>query len=178
MRGDDPKTPPRAGRSGTDPAATQEALVAHYAPRLEAFLAEIARLRAAVEQDHPGARIASKQRPEQLLSMLPRMLPFRQMSLLELRYTLPGTSRKPGIRFWLEGPEEDKRIRAVFFTDTVIWNVDHDLRKQQDELGSLYLRGTDIEARPPATHGQPPGGDAHRTWNDALRDMLLYPLSR
>ena len=83
---------------------TEASLVDRYSASLEAFLQEVSAALSELEREMPQLTVSMKKRPEEILSMLPQVLPFEQMSLLELQYALPGSSRKtPGIRFWLEG---------------------------------------------------------------------------
>ena len=110
-----------------------------------------------------------------LQDIRPQVLPFEQMSFLEVQYDLTGSSRKtPGIRFWLEGPLREKRLRAILFEDTVVWNVSHDLEKLYTELGTFFLQGEEIVARPAAALSGRPGIDSD--WRAILRAVLGAPL--
>jgi len=165
---------------------TEASLVVRYSASLEAFLQEVTtalsqllqEVTTALSQlDHevPQLTVSMKKRTDEILSMLPQVLPFEQMSFLELQYALPGSSRKtPGIRFWLEGPLHEKRLRAILFEDTVVWNVSHDLDKLYTELGTFFLQGTEIVGRPAAALSGEPVADSD--WKVLLRTVLRAPL--
>ena len=154
---------------------TEASLVEQYSASLEAFLQEVMAGLVELHEQKPQLVVSTKKRPEEILSMLPEVLPFEQMSLLELQYALPGNSRKtPGIRFWLEGSFREKRLRAILFEDTVVWNVSHDLEKLYTELGTFFLQGPEIVGRPAAALS----GDsvADSDWKALLRTVLRAPL--
>ena len=114
---------------------------------------------------------------DEILSMLPQVLPMEQMSFLELRYSLPGRARRnPGIRFWLEGPLREKRLRAILFEDTVVWHVSHDLEKLYTELGTFLLQGDRVVGSPAASLPDKPAADSD--WRVLLRAVVHAPLSR
>lgn len=153
----------------------EASLVDRYSASLEAFLQEVSAVLSELEQEMPQLTVSMKKRPDEILSMLPQLLPFEQMSFLELQYGLPGSSRKtPGIRFWLEGPLREKRLRAILFEDTVVWNVSHDLDKLYTELGTFFLQGEGIVARPAETLSGEPADDS--AWEVFLRSVLHVPL--
>jgi hypothetical protein len=146
-----------------------------YSAALEAFLQEVTASLSELHREMPQLNVSLKKRPDEILSLLPQVLPFEQMSLLELRYDLPGSPRRtPGIRFWLEGPIREKRLRAILFEDTVVWNVSHDLEKLYTELGTFFLQGAEIVARPSAALSEKPGIDS--SWRAILRAVLRAPL--
>ena len=156
-------------------AEAEESLVDGYSASLEAFLLEVSAARSELEHEVPQLTVSMKKRPDEILSMLPQVLPFEQMSFLEVQFALPGSSRKtPGIRFWLEGPQREKRLRAILFDDTVVWNVSHDLEKLYTELGTFFLQGTEIVARPAAALSGKPVADSD--WKVLLRTVLRAPL--
>jgi|GEM_PF-5905968 len=147
-----------------------------YSTSLEAFLQGVSAALSELHHEVPQWTVSMKKRPDEILSMLPQVLPFEQMSFLEVQYALRGNSRRtPGIRFWLEGPLREKRLRAVLFEDTVVWNVSHDLDKLYTELGTFSLQGAEIVARPAAALSCEPvaGSD----WKVLLRTVLRAPLS-
>jgi hypothetical protein len=147
-----------------------------YAAPLEAFLRELKDALSDLRREVPGLTVSMKQRPEEVLAMLPRVLAIEQMSFLELRYSLPGRTRKnPGIRFWLEGPLRAKRLRAVLFEDTVVWNVSHDLEKLYTELGTFSFEGDRVLGAPAAAlPGKPASGS---DWRVLVRAVLQAPLA-
>ena len=154
---------------------TETSLVDGYTTCLEAFLQEVSAALSELGREMPQLTVSMKKRPSEILSMLPQVLPFEQMSLLEVRYALPGSSRRtPGIRFWLEGPLREKRLRAILFEDTVVWNVSHDLDKLYTELGTFFLQGTEIVGRPAAALSGEPVADSD--WKVLLRTVLRAPL--
>ena len=154
---------------------TEASLVDRYSASLETFLQEVTRALSQLDHEVPQLTVSMKKRPDEILSMLPQVLPFEQMSLLEVQYTLAGGSRKtPGIRFWLEGPLREKRLRAILFEDTVVWNVSHDLDKLYTELGTFFLQGTEIVGRPAAALSGEPVADSD--WKALLRTVLRAPL--
>ena len=169
--GPGPKDPP--GERNLDDA--EESLVDRYSASLEAFLQEVSAALSELDHEVPQLTVSMKKRPDEILSMLPQVLPFEQISFLEVQYSLPGTSRKrPGIRFWLEGPLREKRLRAILFEDTVVWNVSHDLEKLYTELGTFFLQGEEIIARPAAAlSGKPATGS---NWRVLLRAVLRAPI--
>ena len=158
-------------RNAPDPLDTDEAeRVAHYSRLLETFLREVFETVESLQQDVRGLTVSTKKRLDEILSMLPQILEFEQMSLLEVQYVLSGTSKRPGIRFWLEGPRRDKRLRAVLFEDTRIWDVSYSLQKLYTELGTFRLKDADIVAQPAsALSGDPASGS---DWRAALRAVL------
>ena len=142
----------------------------HYSRLLETFLQEVFRTVESLQQEVRGLTVSTKKRPKEILSMLPQILKFDQMSLLEVQYVLSGTSKRPGIRFWLEGPLWDKRLRAVLFEDTRVWDVSHSLQKLYTELGIFRLEGAQIIAQPAsALSGESAIGS---DWRDTLRAVL------
>jgi hypothetical protein len=144
--------------------------------RIQAFLQEVSAGLQELQREIPGLSVSMKKQPDQLLSMLPRMLEFDQMSLLEIQYSLPGVmNKKPGIRFWLEGANSEKRLRAILFDDTRVWDVSYDLEKLYTELGSFLLQEPAIVARPaPALAERTPSGS---DWKAFLRILLRAPIS-
>ena len=68
----------------------------------------------------------------------------------------------------------EKRLRAILFEDTVVWNVSHDLEKLYTELGTFFLQGPEIVGRPAAALS----GDsvADSDWKALLRTVLRAPL--
>ena len=166
---------PKDPLGGRALAAAEKSRVDGYSLSLEAFLQEVSAALSELEQEMPQLTVSMKKRPDEILSMLPQVLPFEQMSFLELQYALPGSSRKtPGIRFWLEGPLREKRLRAILFEDTVVWNVSHDLDKLYTELGTFFLQGTEIVGRPAAALSSEPVADSD--WKVLLRTVLRAPL--
>jgi hypothetical protein len=150
--------------------ADEAARVVHYSRLLEIFLQELFRTLEGLQQDVRGLTVATKKQPEAILSMLPQILRFEQMSLLEVQYVLSGTSKRPGIRFWLEGPGGKKRLRAVLFEDTQVWDVSYSLQKLYTELGIFRLEGAQIVAQPAsALSGESALGS---DWRAALRAVL------
>ena len=148
--------------------------VARYSASLRSFLLEVSATLEELRQGVPGLTLSTKKRPDEILALLPRFLEFEQMSLLEVQYAFPETSRRPGIRFWLEGPKKDKRLRAVLFEDTVIWDVSYNLEKLYTELGTFSLGDGGIVAHcAPALSGKPGAGS---DWKDFLRDVLHAPI--
>ncbi|MGW8320770.1 MAG: hypothetical protein ACWGSD_04385 [Thermodesulfobacteriota bacterium] len=146
-----------------------------YSASLEAFLEEVSAALTELEQERLPLTASMKKRPDEILSMLPQVLSFEQMSFLEVRYALPGTARKrPGIRFWLEGPLREKRLRAILFEDTAVWNVSYDLVKLYTELGTFFLQGTEIVGCPAAALSAGSGTDVD--WKVLLRTVLRAPL--
>jgi hypothetical protein len=148
--------------------------VAHYSGCLRSFLQEVSATLEKLKQEVPGLDLSTKKRPEEILAHLPKLLEFEQMSLLEVQYLLPETSKRPGIRFWLEGPRTGKRLRAVLFKDTVVWDVSYSLEKLYTELGTFRLEGTGILAQ--LSSAVPGGRDAGSDWRVALRAVLRTPL--
>jgi hypothetical protein len=165
------KAPP----SGQDLEEAEGPLVDRYTASLEAFLQEVSAALTELQQDVPQLTASMKKRPDQLLSMLPRILPFEQMSFLEIQYSLPGTAgKRPGIRFWLEGAKNEKRLRAILFEDTRVWDVSYDLEKLHTELGTFFLQGSEIIARPAAAlSGKKAAGS---DWRGFLRTLLRVPI--
>ena len=146
-----------------------------YSASLEAFLQEVSAVLLELEQEMPQLTVSMKKRPEEILSLLRQVLSFEQMSLLEVQYALPGSARKtPGIRFWLEGPMREKRLRAILFEDTVVWNVSQDLEKLYTELGTFFLRGREIVGSPATALSGKPAADSD--WKVLLRAVLHAPL--
>ena len=154
---------------------TEASLVVRYSASLEAFLQEVTTALSQLDHEVPQLTVSMKKRTDEILSMLPQVLPFEQMSLLELQYALPGSSRTaPGIRFWLEGPLHEKRLRAILFEDTVVWNVSQDLEKLHTELGTFFLRGREIVGSPATALSGKPAADSD--WKVLLRAVLHAPL--
>ena len=148
--------------------------VSRYSASLRSFLQEVSATLEELRQGVPGLTVSTKKRPDEILALLPQLLEFEQMSLLEVRYALPETSKKPGIRFWLEGPKKDKRLRAVLFEDTVIWDVSYSLEKLYTELGTFSLGEGGIVAHcASALSGKPGAGS---DWKDFLRAVLRAPI--
>ena len=168
---------PDAGgsRGDHDLDEAEASLTNRYSVSLETFLHEVTAALSELHREMPQVTVSMKRRPEEILSMLPEVLPFEQISLLELQYALPGRSRKtPGIRIWLEGPLREKRLRAILFEDTVVWNVSHDLEKLYTELGAFFLQGDEIVARPKAA--LPGTLTPDSDWKGLLRALLRAPL--
>jgi len=160
---------------GRDLVFVEASLVHRYSASLKAFLEEVSAALTELEQEMLQLTVSMKKRPDEILSMLPQVLSFEQMSLLEVRYSLPGTAKKrPGIRFWLEGPLREKRLRAILFEDTAVWNVSHDLVKLYTELGTFFLQGTEIVGRPAAALSA--GSVTDSDWKVLLRTVLRAPL--
>jgi hypothetical protein len=154
---------------------TEASLVDRYSASLETFLQEVTRAISQLDHEVPQLTVSMKKRPDEILSMLPQVLPFEQMSFLEVQYTLAGGWRKtPGIRFWLEGPLGEKQLRAILFEDTVVWNVSHDLNKLYTELGTFFLQGKEIVGRPAAALFGETVDDSD--WKALLRTVLRAPL--
>jgi hypothetical protein len=154
---------------------TEASLVDRTSASLEAFVQEVSAILAELNREIPQWTVSMKRRPQEILSMLPQVLTFEQMSLLEVQYSLPGPSRKsPGIRFWLEGALPEKRLRAILFEDTVVWNVSHDLEKLYTELGTFFLQGTEWVGRPAASLSEKRGTESD--WRVLLRAVLRAPL--
>ena len=158
-------------RNAPNTLDTEEAeRVIHYSRLLETFLQEVFKTVGSLQQDVRGLTVSTKKRPDEILSMLPQILKFEQMSLLEVQYVLSRTSKRPGIRFWLEGPWRDKRLRAVLFEDTRVWDVSYSLQKLYTELGIFRLHDAEIVAQPASALSDGPalGSD----WRTALRAVL------
>lgn len=112
---------PKDSSGERDLDQVEASLVHRYSASLDAFLQEVSAALSQLDHEVPQLTVSMKKRPDEILSMLPQVLPFEQMSFLEVQYALPGRSRKtPGIRFWLEGPMREKRLRAILFEDTVV----------------------------------------------------------
>lgn len=159
-----PRTP-----EGKDPA-----LVVRYRPLLESFFRELTAALEELCREVKGLAVSMKKNPEEILSMLPRFLPLQEISLVEIQYAVPGTSKRPGIRFWFEGPEADKCLRAVLFEDTRIWEVSYSLQKLCKELGMFSLGSGEIVAHAaPPLSGKPAGGPH---WKVLLRTLLRSPI--
>jgi hypothetical protein len=160
---------------GRAPADDEASLVDGYLTSLDVFYQEVTTALSELDHEVPRLTVSMKKRPDDILSMLPQILPFEQMSFLELQYALPGSSRKtPGIRFWLEGPLREKRLQAILFKDTVVWNVSHDLDKLYTELGTFFLKGAEIVACPASALSGKPVADSD--WKVLLRTVLRAPL--
>jgi len=152
----------------------EASLLARYSVPLRGFLEEAFSTLERLRQDVPGVSCAAKKRPEEILSMLLQMLRFEQISLLEVHYIIPGTRKRPGIRFWLEGPQNVKRLRAVLFEDTVIWNVSYRLERLYTELGTFRLEEGGIVAQPAQALAGRLAPDPD--WKACLRAVLRAPL--
>lgn len=151
------------------------ALLGRYEAALRDFLQETTGALAELEREVPQLAVSIKKRPEAILSMLARVLSFQQISFLEITYSLPGEAgKRPGIRFWLEGPLQEKRLRAILFGDTRVWDVSYGLEKLYTELASFYLEDGEIVAHPAAALGAK--GSAGPDWRVLLRDVLSAPL--
>ena len=144
--------------------------VVHYSRLLETFLQEVFKTVDSLEQDVQGLTVSTKKRLDEILSMLPEILKFEQKSLLEVQYVLSGSSKRPGIRFWLEGPWRSKRLRAVLFEDTRIWDVSYSLQKLYTELGIFRLEDAGIVAQPSSALSGPPALSSD--WRVCLRALL------
>jgi hypothetical protein len=159
-----------------DLAYVDTALVERYAACLRAFLQEVTAGVTELEREVPGLAVSIKRQPEAILSMLPRMLGFEQMSLIEITCSFseaPG--RRPGIRFWLEGPLKDKRLRAVLFGDTRVWDVSYDLKRICTELAIFVIEKGEWRACPaPSLSGHMPEGS---DWRGCLRLLLRASVS-
>jgi hypothetical protein len=164
-------------RDGNTPEALEPADAEKadpYSGLLQSFLQEVLNTIERLQQGVRGLTVSTKKRPEEILSMLPQILQFEQMSLLEVQYSLSGSARRPGIRFWLEGPRRDKRLRAVLFEDTRIWDVSYSLQKLYTELGVFRLQEGEIIPQPaPALFGRPALG---LDWKACLRAVLRFPV--
>ena len=145
-----------------------------YEGFLQTFLQEVANTVESLQQDVRGLTILTKKRPDEIVSMLPQILQFEQMSLLEVQYVLSGASKRPGIRFWFEGPRRDKRLRAVLFEDTRIWDVSYSLQKLYTDLGVFRLEGAGIVAQ--SSSAVPSLREASSDWRAALRAVLRAPI--
>jgi hypothetical protein len=148
-----------------------------YSGLLETFFEEVFRTVESLQQDVRGLTVSTKKRPDEILSMLPQILQFEQMSLLEVQYELPGTSKRPGIRFWFEGPQRGKRIRAVLFADTRIWDVSYSLQKLYTELCIFRFQDAEIVAQPAMALSTRPdlGSDWRAVLRAALRAAIPFP---
>ena len=147
----------------------------HYAGLLQTFLQEVANTIESLQQDVGGLTVLTKKRPDEILSMLPQILQFEQMSLLEVQYVLSGASERPGIRFWFEGPRRDKRLRAVLFEDTRIWDVSYSLQKLYTELAVFRFQDGEVIAQPgPALFGRSALSSDWKAW---LRAVLRFPVA-
>jgi hypothetical protein len=149
-------------------------VVARYSASLQSFLEEVSATLEELREEVPGVALSMKKKPDDILALLPRDLEFEQMSLLEIQYVLPGTSKRPGIRFWLEGPRTRKSLRAVLFEDTVIWDVSYSLEKLYTELGSFSLGSAEIVTHPAPLLSGEPGADSD--WKGFLRTVLRFPI--
>ena len=150
------------------------ALIARYRPLLESFFLELAAALGELCREVEGLEVSMKKNPDEILSMIPRFLHLQEMSLAEIQYAVPGTSKRPGIRFWFEGPEADKRLRAVLFEDTRIWEVSYSLQKLCTELGTFSLGDGEIVAHAATPLTGKPGGGPH--WRAFLRVLLRSPI--
>ncbi len=160
----------------TERPGTQALPADRISASLRAFLEELSEALRELGREVPQLTVAMKKRPDQILSMLPRILPFEQMSFLELQYAAAGTSKKrPGIRFWLEGPPQEKRLRAILFRDTRVWDVSYDLQKLYTELGSFILQHGEIVPHPAAALSGTAATDTD--WKVLLRAVLRAPLA-
>lgn len=159
-----------------DPVYVDPALAGRYTACLRTFLRELTAGITDLERDVPGLAVSIKKQPEAILSMLPRMLGFQQMSFLEITYSSSkGPRRRPGIRFWLEGPLKEKRLRAVLFEDTRVWDVSYDLKRLYTELAIFVLEEGEWRACPaPSLSGHMPEGS---DWRGCLRLLLRAPVS-
>jgi hypothetical protein len=152
------------------------ALADRYTACLRTFLRAVTAEITDLERDVPGLAVSIKKQPEAILGMLPRMLGFEQMSFLEITYCLSRTpGRMPGIRFWLEGPLKKKRLRAVLFEDTRVWDVSYDLRRLYTELAVFVLEEGELRACPaPSLSAKIAEGS---DWRVCLRLLLRAPVS-
>jgi hypothetical protein len=170
--GPGPSSQDRTGSRGSDSGEAE--LLGQYSVLLDRFLREVSATLDDLRQAVPGLAISARERPDAILSMLPRVLQFQQMSLLEVCYVLPGTPKRPGIRFSLEGPRSQKRVRAVMFPDTRVWEVSYSLQRLFTELGVFRLQGTEIVADPPPPRSANPGD--RPDWKALLRQVLQTPI--
>ena len=175
MDGRNRNGPGPKGRADRDVLKPDETwLVASYSDSLWSFLQEVSAAMAELRQEVPGLTLSTKKTPDEILALLPQFLEFEQMSLLEVQYVLPEISKRPGIRFWLEGPRTGKRLRAVLFSDTVIWDVSYSLEKLYTELGTFSLGDGDIVAcTAPPLSGKP---GSNSDWKSFLRAVLRSPI--
>lgn len=159
-------------RRGRSPGTKD--LVASHSASLRNFLEQVWATLEELRREVPGLALSMKKRPDEILALLPEILEFERMSLLEVRYALRGTSKRPGIRFCLEGPRACKQLRAVLFKDTVIWEVSYSLEKLYTELGTFSLGDGKIVAHPaPFLSGKQ---GASSGWKEFLRAVLHSPI--
>jgi len=163
---------PRDGNApdGLDRGEAEQA--DHHAGFLRTFLQEVANEVESLQEEVGGLTVLMKKRPDEIVSMLPQILQFEQMSLLEVQYVLSGASKRPGIRFWFEGPRRGKRLRAVLFEDTRIWDVSYTLQKLYTELAVFHFQDGEVIAQPgPALFGRSALPSDWKAW---LRAVLRF----
>lgn len=158
------------------PEPEESALVVLYAPLLESFFHEVTAALGKMRKEVKGLAVSMKKNPGEILSMLPAFLKMEQMSLLEIQYVLPGNAKRPGIRFWFEGPATNKRLRAVLFEDTRIWEVSYTLQKLYTELCTFSLGDGEIVAHAAPRLSAKPGADSD--WQAFVQAVLRSPMPR
>jgi len=107
-----------------------------------------------------GVAVVDHTKYEFMEERLAQLLTFDDFSLVEVSFPLPGGSR-PGIRLWLDGPADRRRIRLIFFEDVVQWRIDYSGEKVSTTLLTLKLGPEGISVAENTNHEA-------TTWQPAL----------
>ena len=117
--------------------------------------------------------LIDRNRYEGIISMLDRIARFEEFSLAEYTYELEGAT--PGIRLWLEGSDQDRRVSLILFPDVRQWRLDWQERRIRTLLLSLVLFSGGLRPEPgPGLEGYFPD---RADWRECLFRALYLPLT-
>ena len=136
------------------------------------FAAEAAAVVGAISRNIDAVAIAGNDRFASMTGVLDALLPHRQFSLLEYRYTL-STGQQPGVRFHVDLDAHPPHIEVQQFEDLRQWRTDPSSRYVFDVPIRFELADSAFEPVP-----QPKARWAFAActdWQSAIRETLALP---
>jgi len=139
---------------------------------LLAFAAEASAVVGAISRNIHAVSIAGNDRAAAMESSLDALMPHRQFSLLEYRYTL-ATGRQPGIRFHVDLDVNPPHVEVQLFEDLRRWRTDPSSRYVFEVPIIFELADSAFTPVP-----QPEASWAFTActdWQSAVRETLALP---
>ncbi len=121
----------------------------------------------------PGLEMIDRNKYDFVASRLAEIVQHQGFSLAEYTYRLPD-GRSPGVRVWLDERHWQRLVSLILFPDVTQWRVDHQGRKEQQELLALHLDQAEPAAVPPPALSQ--HFQVAWSWQECLTQALALPL--
>lgn len=112
-----------------------------------------------IVETHEHLQVIDHTKYDFIEERLDTLVSFEEFSLAEVSFQL-GDKQRPGVRLWLDGPADRRRLRLIFFEDVVKWRVDRAGEKVSTTLVAFELSPNQIVVVDP--------DDTQLSWDDVL----------